>query len=60
MKNGKNLYLINAHAPDSGKTATMKDAFYQKLELAMSAVKYEDVMVLMGDFNASVGTQLDA
>ena len=60
MKNRKNIYLINAHAPDSGKPAAMKEAFYQKLELAMSAVRFEDVMVMMGDFNASMGVQVDA
>ena len=27
MKNGRNLYLVNAHAPDSGKTKAVRDAF---------------------------------
>jgi hypothetical protein len=46
MKNKKNLYLINAHAPDSSKTAAMKEAFGKKLQLALGAVRYEDMMVM--------------
>ena len=60
MKNKKNLYLINAHAPDSSKTAAMREAFAKKLQLALGAVRYEDMMVMIGDFNASMGVQTEA
>ena len=59
MKNRKNLYLVNAHAPDSGKTAAMREAFQLKLETAMQNAKHDDMMVLIGDMNASMGIKVD-
>ena len=55
MKGGGDLYVINAHAPDSGKNSATREAFQRRLERALRATKTKDVLLLMGDFNASMG-----
>jgi exonuclease III len=59
LKGGKGIYIINGHAPDSGQTVAKRQAFQQKLERALRAAGSNDVLVLMGDFNAAVGTADD-
>ena len=55
MKGGGDLYVINAHAPDSGKNSATREAFQRRLERALRATKTKDVLLLMEDFNASMG-----
>ena len=52
---GRDLYIVNAHAPDSGQPAAKREAFSRRLEAALQAEKHSDIMVVMGDFNASTG-----
>jgi exonuclease III len=56
LKGGLHLYLINAHAYDKrpGNEASRR-AFDRRLHLALSRKKHDDIMVLAGDFNASLG-----
>ena len=59
LKGGKGIYVINGHAPDSGQTVAKRQAHQQKLERALRAAGSDDVLILMGDFNAAVGTADD-
>jgi hypothetical protein len=59
LKGGKDIYIINGHAPDSGQTVVKRQAFQQKLERALRAAGSNDALVLMGNFNAAVGTAED-
>jgi endonuclease/exonuclease/phosphatase family metal-dependent hydrolase len=59
LKGGKDIYIINGHAPDSGQTVAKRQAFQQKLERALRAAGSNDVLILMGDFNAAAGTADD-
>jgi exonuclease III len=44
---------VNAHAPDPGKTAAVRDAFQEKLQIALEKSKrQDDALVTLGDFNA--------
>jgi exonuclease III len=51
-----NLYLINYHYPDSGKTLAIRQSFQERLDRAVSATRPGDVLVLAGDANACTGT----
>jgi exonuclease III len=55
LKGGKGIYIINGHAPDSGQTVAKRQAFQQKLKGALRAAGSNDVLILMGDYNATVG-----
>ena len=59
LRGGKDIYVVNVHAPDSGQSAAKRDAFRQKFERALRAAKTTDVLVVMGDFNASTGIAND-
>ena len=60
MKIGGDLYIVNAHAPDSGQTEAKRSAFQRKFEQSLRAAKRNDVLMVMGDFNASTGTADEA
>ena len=51
--------MINAHAPDSGKPAAVRGAFQEKLQIAIEKTRQDDVMVMLGDFNAPMGVKVD-
>ena len=51
----KNLYLVNVHFPDSGKSAQTRNAYQQRFEEALKERKRDDIMIVMGDFNSSTG-----
>jgi len=52
---GKHLYLVNAHFPDSSKSKAVKQAYQLLFERAMNEKGHNDVVLVMGDFNASTG-----
>ena len=60
LQNNKALYLVNVHSPDSSKSAATKRAFQLRLEMALGEKRETDVMIVMGDFNASTGTSSGA
>jgi exonuclease III len=60
LQNNKALYLVNVHSPDSSKSAATKRAFQLRLEMALREKRATDVMIVMGDFNASTGTSSGA
>jgi hypothetical protein len=57
---GRDLYFVNAHAPDSGQSTAKKETFQRRLEAALDTEKHSDVLALTGDFNASTGIAEDA
>ena len=52
----KHIYLLNAHAPDSSKSIAVRQAFQERMDLALQSTQIDDLVVLAGDFNACTGT----
>jgi Reverse transcriptase (RNA-dependent DNA polymerase)/Endonuclease/Exonuclease/phosphatase family len=52
----RNLTLIQVYAPTEQAPDDVKDAFYQQLAHTLNNVKKSDILVLMGDLNAQVGS----
>ena len=50
------LKFIQVYAPTEQVPDDVKDAFYQQLAHALNKVKKSDILVLMGDLNAQVGS----
>ncbi|XP_063598196.1 craniofacial development protein 2-like [Penaeus indicus] len=48
--------LVSAYAPTMTNTDEVKEAFYEDLNATISAVPRADKLILLGDFNARVGT----
>jgi exonuclease III len=48
--------IISAYAPTMTNLDETKDKFYEDLELIISQVPRKDKLIIMGDFNARVGT----
>lgn len=53
---GRFATLISAYAPTLDADNNTKDAFYESLDAVLSTIPDSDKLVLMGDFNARVGT----
>ena len=55
---GGNKYatLISAYAPTMTNPDAAKDKFYQDLDTAISKTPKKDKLIILGDFNARVGT----
>lgn len=51
------IKLVNAYAPTSASTEEDIDGFYDQLNLA-SQTSESEILILHGDFNASLGTRL--
>lgn len=50
------LSIIQCYAPTNDAEAEVKDAWYEQLQLAVSKVPQHDLLLIMGDPNAKVGT----
>lgn len=50
------LTLIQCYAPTNGDEEEAKDSFYDKLQAEISRVPPHDVLLVLGDFNAKVGS----
>ena len=55
VSGGRHLFLLNVHYPDSSKTVPVRRAFQLLLEKAFSDKGERDIMIAMGDWNASTG-----
>ena len=53
---GRFATLLSVYAPTLDADDNTKDAFYESLDAALSRIPDSDKLVLMGDFNARVGT----
>ncbi|XP_013793840.1 craniofacial development protein 2-like [Limulus polyphemus] len=56
LTNNKNMTLISAYAPTMTNQDETKDMFYEDLESVISSVPRYDKLVILGDFNARVGS----
>jgi hypothetical protein len=52
----RNATVISAYAPTMTNPDDIKDKFYEELDALISAVPQSDKLILLGDFNARVGT----
>ena len=50
-----NINIIQAYAPTADNSDEEHETFYNDLELAKSHFKSQEIVIVMGDFNAKVG-----
>ena len=56
---GRNVYIVNAHFPDSSHKVVVIRAFQRKFEAALAAAAATDIVICAGDCNCSLGTATD-
>ena len=56
---GRHLTLVNVYAPTMAYTDTEKEAFCKELGGIVSRVPQQDKLIILGDFNARVGTDYE-
>jgi len=54
LKNGRNLYLVNAYAPTETADEESKNLFYDSLQRAIGNKPLEEILCVVGDFNATI------
>lgn len=52
--------LVSCYAPTLASPEQEKDNFYNQLRSVISGIRYKDKIILMGDFNARVGSDLQS
>ena len=53
------ISLVSVYAPTEASDLTVKDAFYATLESVVDQCPRRDTLIVLGDFNASTGTNRD-
>ena len=56
MKKGKHLVIVSVYATTFHNPQQGKDNFYADLPRVIDQVTEEDILVIMGDWNARVGS----
>ena len=56
LRGNKQATLISAYAPTMTNPEEVKDKFYEELESLINKVPKQDKLIILGDFNARVGT----
>ena len=61
LQNGgtQRLCVICAYAPTFRSSRSVKDRFYDDLQVAINSVRRDEEFVLLGDFNARIGSRED-
>ena len=49
------LTVFSAYAPTAKATPRVKEQFYSELQDALTKVPHNDILIILGDFNARVG-----
>ena len=57
--NGGKLHVLSCYAPTFAASRDEKDAFFDTLQQALSAIPVNECYVMLGDFNARVGSRLE-
>jgi len=52
-----NIFLVQVWAPHSGDTQLEMDLFYEQLDACIDTCKSNEILILTGDYNASIGTR---
>lgn len=60
LKGKRHATIISAYAPTMTNPEETKDKFYEDLEALIKSVHKEDKLIILGDFNARVGTDYQA
>nr|KAG5693079.1 hypothetical protein BaRGS_010638 [Batillaria attramentaria] len=55
-KKNIDMNVIQCYAPTNDHEDDSKDTFYQRLQAVLDTLKDKDINILMGDFNAKVGS----
>jgi len=53
------ISMVSVYAPTEASDLTMKDSFYNTLESVLDQCPRRDLLPVLGDFNASIGTNWD-
>ena len=56
LSDNKHATIISSYAPTMTNPDEVKDKFYDDLDSIISATTRTDKLILLGDFNARVGT----
>ena len=56
QKKDINLHVIQGYAPTNDKDQDVKETFYKMLQNSIDQVRRKDILIVMGDFNAKVGS----
>ena len=54
----KQLHVLSCYAPTYSSSREMKEAFYNDLQQALSEIPSHEMYVVLGDFNARVGSRI--
>lgn len=60
LKNNGQATIISAYAPTMTNPDEAKDRFYEELDSTITSVPRTDKLILLGDFNARVGSDHQA
>jgi len=54
-----NLTLISAYAPKEDAKDEVKEQFYEELNITLEQSSKHDTVIILGDFNAKVGKEMN-
>ena len=60
LNRGQNVTMLSIYAPTMTQSAENKEKFYEELRNFLYSVPRQDKLILMGDFNARVGNDIES